>query len=340
MMNSNQYPSAFADLTKSAAKDKDALYALALCYYHGIGVDKNHVAAFKHFESIVKDEFYLQAFCDIANCYSHGIGTNPDSFLAFEYYKKAADKGYGEAHKNLARHYYYGPGMLNPDYGAALKHANLALEQGIIEANYILGVFYFHGRGVDQDYNLAIEYLKKAENSRSAKYHLGLCYKEGAAGCAKNSELAIQYFKEAADLGHKKSQFLLGTHYRDPNTGDQNIELAIKYFQEAADSGHPEAQHIIGQCFYNGNLLPLDKGKAIKYFELAAGQNYEPARESLRECYLNGSAVNEKMRIIEETLKNSEKPNYSTNQNRIFKNPPNPKLQTLFEKSIDHKNKP
>ena len=57
----------------------------------------------------------------------------------------------------------------------------------------------------------AIEQLRHIANDGDARaqYHLGLTYKEGLSGVAKDEEKALCYFLLAADQGHDGAQFLL-----------------------------------------------------------------------------------------------------------------------------------
>ncbi len=69
---------------------------------------------------------------------------------------------------------------------------------------FYLGEIYLNGLGVNFDSKKGIEYLKSAANigSRNTLFYLGQIYSSGLFGITPNFSLSIQYYKEAAKLGH------------------------------------------------------------------------------------------------------------------------------------------
>ena len=117
----------------------------------------------------------------------------------------------------------------------------------------------------------------------------------------KNIELAVKYYKLAADQGHTEAQYSLGKIYAEGQyaltvsvfsstswiTGWQpsityDYNLAHYYYKKAADQGHIEAQYKVGKMYEIGQGVDKDIPIAFKYYELAADQGQVDATLSLR----------------------------------------------------------
>lgn len=88
----------------------------------------------------------------------------------------------------------------NPSFDDYLKLA----EQGDSKAQFNLGNCYCNGQGVQQDYQLAVQwYMKAAEQGDSdAQFNLGFCYENGY-GVQPNGEQAKYWYELAANQGQQ-----------------------------------------------------------------------------------------------------------------------------------------
>lgn len=132
----------------------------------------------------------------------------------------------------------------------------------------------------------------------------------------------IPYFQKGAEIGHARSQYLLGSFYflgsgvpvnydqslfwleksaqqGDPNASKNLGEVAceigdrmykeqkynemITYFRKGAQAGHAKSQYLLG-CFYIlGQGVPKGGEQSLFWLEKAAQQNYEGARKMFLE---------------------------------------------------------
>ena len=75
-------------------------------------------------------------------------------------------------------------------------------EKGDAVAQYNLGLMYIRGHGVEQDFNEAFKWTKKAADQGfgEAQYNLGLLYSNGD-GVLKDDKEAVKWWRKAAEQG-------------------------------------------------------------------------------------------------------------------------------------------
>lgn len=98
----------------------------------------------------------------------------------------------------------FGPGSALAEcrYLGVLADCLDAAEQGNPIAQYVLGTRFEHGEGVEQDYQQAQYWYRKAANQgdRNAQYNLGMLYFDGK-GIARDYRQAAEWFRKAAEHG-------------------------------------------------------------------------------------------------------------------------------------------
>ena len=120
-------------LNKSAEKgNQDAIYCLAMCYLHGLGVEKNAEKAAQLFFTVAV-KGYASAQNELGKLYEEGEGVNKNGNEAFKWYSKSAEHGFAKAQVNLANCYLYGIGV-EPDVHEALRIMRLAADAGNADA--------------------------------------------------------------------------------------------------------------------------------------------------------------------------------------------------------------
>jgi TPR repeat protein len=127
-----------------------------------------------------------------------------------------------------------------------LKELNQLAETGDAEAQYVLGHL------ADPTYN------------------------EKAA----NKEVAIRWYRKAADQGHVEAMVRLAWALMGSN--DSTSEM-MKLYRKAADLGHPVAQHQMGYF--------SDGAESLAWYRKAAAQGYGSSLSALGQFYLRGTNV-------------------------------------------------
>lgn len=95
---------------------------------------------------------------------------------------------------------------------------------------------------------------------------------------------ALVLLKKAADQKHVPAQILLGRVL----DGAGEDELAVEYFRKAADQGEAEAEFELGGMYVKGEGVAQDLMKARTRIRSAAEKGYVGAVVTLAEAYLNG----------------------------------------------------
>lgn len=79
---------------------------------------------------------------------------------------------------------------------------------------------------------------------------------------AKDVELALTYYKKAADAGHSEAQYILGLLCIEGKKVLQNYDLGIEWLTKAAMQGHKDAQFKLAAIYHQGEIVPKDEQKA------------------------------------------------------------------------------
>lgn len=94
---------------------------------------------------------------------------------------------------------------------------------------------------------MAVSHLKLATTHRhpGATFNLGICYETGT-GVEKNMKNAMECYRAAASLGHKKAMYNLGIFYVHGRGGlKKNMEAARACFEAAEKLGLRTAKSLL-----------------------------------------------------------------------------------------------
>ncbi|MBQ8602496.1 MAG: sel1 repeat family protein [Bacteroides sp.] len=152
------------ELIKQAKQgDAEAQFLLGLTYYNGDVLENSPEKAFRWWMKATKQE-YIFAMPYLVYCYEQGYGTKVDKKKAFVYCKKAAEHGDVDVQTHLARTYYdcFVIEETEANKEKILKWARMGAKLGNVDAQLKLGVIYYKGEVVEQNYDLAMYWLKKA----------------------------------------------------------------------------------------------------------------------------------------------------------------------------------
>lgn len=169
----------------------------------------------------------------------------------------------------------------------------ISVAQNNPEKLYNIGELYYDGICVEQNYQKAIEYYKKAAElgSVDALKELGVMYGEGI-GVEQDYKKAFEYYEQAAKRGNAVALNNLGYMYQHGEGVEQDFEKAKKLYEKAAEQGISGAVSNLGYMYYNGEGVEQDYKKAIELFEKATEQGNEIAKRSImRYRYSNGERI-------------------------------------------------
>ena len=141
------------------------------------------------------------------------------------------------------------------------------------------------------------------QGDADAQYEIGEHYSPN------DDELAVEWYRKAAEQGHVNAQYVLSwqmLNERDYTKAEK--EESEKWERMAAEGGHPEAQYSIGCSFFSGPFLDniyrrqaladednaeanVDNIEAVKWFIKSAKQGDICAQNALGNAYFYGTGV-------------------------------------------------
>lgn len=137
-------------------------------------------------------------------------------------------------------------------------------------AQYAIAVLYWLGKGVDQDYEQAAKWLKRAISSGhiKAQLKLGFLYLQGK-GVEKDEVEARKNFLVAAEHGFVDAQFNLGVMYLTGIGGEKSIQQAKYWLKEAALQGDGQAfDELMKFKTYRNNSRQIDDSEKLDFEKL------------------------------------------------------------------------
>ncbi|WP_158274258.1 DUF6396 domain-containing protein [Chromobacterium sp. Panama] len=174
--------------------------------------------------------------------------------------------------------------LLDPQASANVEIARLyriAAAHGHIKANYNLqnglrrGDFDGSVIGV-----LDLNDQLIAAQAPAGYYLLGV-YVNSGFGYSANDELALRYFRKAADLGNPQAQYYVGDKLTWLGPDHPAFPIGWQMYRCAAEQGHAKAA---GE--YATYLNDKDRGQALKYYQLAVKAGNDIAANALRKSFL------------------------------------------------------
>ena len=151
-----------------------------------------------------------------------------------------------------------------------------------------MGMAFKEGDGVEKDPEMAIAFFKIAAQLGHMLAQLAVgSYYYALNDCYE----AIKWISMAAELGNAEALFNMGVFYMEGMGCDQDMELSAKYFQRAARRRHPEAQFAYADLLSNGWGVEQDDKRAMKWFLDAAENGHVEAMYRLGEVYELGKGT-------------------------------------------------
>jgi len=248
--------------------DAEGCYRLGLCYFSGIGCQKDNNAALNCFFDGA-DAGHAESICSLGICREFGIGCKIDYEMAVVLYQKAADAGSAAAINNLGGCYFYGHGV-EQDKEKAIELYESAASLGNSNAECRLGICYERGDGCDINCIKAVEYYQKAaeKHNPTALYRLALCYDSGK-GTEQDFAKAFKYYRLAAAAGNADAMLEAGMMCKLGRGTKKDTVLAYKMFALAADMGMSDAEYELGNCYFSGIGTVRDKKEAFLRYNKA-----------------------------------------------------------------------
>ena len=160
--------------------------------------------------------------------------------------------------------YFYQKGIgVEPNTEKAYKYYLKSYELGDYSSGYSLALIHYKKK----EYNFSLSYLiNGTENNHISSIKLLANMYLNGEGVMKNSDIAINLFKKAINLGDETSIDSLARLYY--SLGDYSN--SFKYFSIGASHNIPDSIYHLGLSYAKGLGTKQDFVKAKKYYEIGA----------------------------------------------------------------------
>ena len=164
---------------------------------------------------------------------------------------------------------------IEQNYDLAFKWYKKAAEHGSIAGQYNLGRCYEVGRGVKQDMNQALKWYLAAANRGfcDAQYQVAIAYDTGN-GVSKNFGEAVKWYTYAAEQGHSDAMVNLGNKYLYGQGVAQDAKKALELYRKSAEQGNGMAMNNIGLCYEEHRGVDISYAKAAEWYEKAGDHGF------------------------------------------------------------------
>lgn len=232
---------------------------------------------------------------------SHACVTNFDvdelinATEALKWLRRAAERNHADSQCDLGGWYergYFYDGLVSPiaqDASTAAAWYRKAAEQGHPQSQCKLGVMYIEGRGVPQDIQAGLDWLRQAAIQDDAEAHSQLAKlyhsRSGTAEKENKTETVARLLRDA-EQGDAEAQFQLGLLHnssRSPVSDPKESKTeALRWFRKAAEQGHTQAQYWTGLYYRSGlEVVAKDKAESDVWFSKASAQGHTGAMRML-----------------------------------------------------------
>ena len=146
-----------------------------------------------------------------------------------------------------------------------------------------------------ENYEVAVNWFRMAaeQGNPDAEFNLAIMYHNGV-GVIQDYAEALKRYRQAAMQGDYRAQFNLGYMYDLGEGISRDDSEAMKWYQKSAELGFDKAQFNLGLIYYGYGPLQ-DYSKAFKWLGMAAEQENSDAQLILGEMYQYGFGVNQNL---------------------------------------------
>jgi len=202
-----------------------------------------------------------------------------------------AQGGDAHAQAGLGDMYLYGRGV-SKDFDLALNWLRKAAQQGDTDAKLDLGLMSAKGEGVPQDYSEALQwfYQSASQGNPNAQFNLAELYLLGE-GVATDYAVGVEWLRKSAAQNCQEAECELAGLYRDGRGVTQDYTAALDLLRKAAVQGSDQAAYELGKLYLVGSGVPQDYSEASRWFVKAAGRGNPQAQNALGYMYGQGQGV-------------------------------------------------
>lgn len=248
-----------------------------------------------YYYKIAHEQGSVYAGHSLGTLYELGLGVDRDFTMAFEYFKANAARGHCPSQRKTALAYLSGTGV-NIDQQKAEEYFILAAINGCKDSDWMLQVHDALGSyPLPSPGETVLHLLREAEagNTRAMRA-LGLANEFAVGYSRTNEELALTWYRRAAELGCPRAACDLASHVLPGNFTDSEKSRAVEYLLAASELGFLQATNLLAVALAEGSGGPKMVKMANQLFEELMAAEYFPAAGNIA-AYLLGDAPTDKL---------------------------------------------
>ena len=123
-----------------------------------------------------------------------------------------------------------------------------------------------------------------------ARFYLGTCYDFGS-GIRRNARRSMFWYRQAAMANHDVAQYNLALGFRDGLGVPRSQRIAVKWLRVSAAAGNADAQNDLGYCLHEGLGVGKDRRQAFRWYLRAAREGVVRAQFNVGLCYRDGDGI-------------------------------------------------
>lgn len=198
-----------------------------------------------------------------------------------------------------------------------IRRLRAGARDGDLDKMYKLGWCAHNGLGMAKDSRLAVDWFKRGERGGHAPsmVALGTMYLHGD-GVVENKVQALRLFRNAEQKGEPLGTFRLGLCYERGTGVEQDYTLAVKHFHEASEKGCSAAHVHLASLYNRGVMVERNIEECVRLLKLGAHKGHSVAAYRLAVRFESGDGV---PRDINEALRLFKQSAMDGNRSALFK---------------------
>ena len=262
-----------AQAASGLAGADEAMVWLGRHYAHGLGVERDPVAAIAWYTRAVESASnpWAKANLGLAQLASATIEDDPakarsavelfNEALASDRFRSAASAThFGEVYSNLGRALLVIGEDPSEEFALANQKLRLAWDGGDAKAAFLLGQMYQEGQGQSRDYALAADWYKRAGTRGQVGAMQRLAQLYDADQLPGGKEQALNWYLQAASRGDVTSMLQSGFRFETGLGTARNTDTAAYWYRRALLAGAPEASSYLARLEHETNQRILEQG--------------------------------------------------------------------------------
>jgi len=220
----------------------------------------------------------------LARKLAKGDGMPKDVPTAYRLMLEASGEGHAEATGAIGIFYQNGWAGLEKSEISAVEWYKKGYQMGGLRAGHNYGMMLVNGLGVEKNTEKGLPLIKQAADADipEAQLLLGSFHYLGKHGYAVDYGKAIELIRPAAKAGNPHAQNTLGVMLEHGFGTDSDHELAITWYRKAAEANIKKAQANVSRLLGIDSTTPERQREALKWLYVAAENNEITAIKRLK----------------------------------------------------------